>query len=175
MKTFKILSKICRATAAALFAGSVLICAIVNDEKELAFMAVVIGLLTSATVGVFMTACKNDAVKKIGHGFAIAAYTIGLAYALPNLEDSVGALFTLFAFVALVAYYLCLLVIVIMNRGIPDSIDPREDVRIIRVKEWKQILDEGIITEEEYEEKRSQILGIKSKEAKKDLSVQKKA
>ena len=124
---------------------------------------------------VFMTACKNDAVKKIGHGFAIASYTIGLAYALPNLEDSVGALFTLFAFVALVAYYLCLLVIVIMNRGIPDSIDPREDVRIIRVKEWKQILDEGIITEEEYEEKRSQILGIKSKEAKKELSVQKKA
>ena len=171
MKTFKILSKICRATAAALFAGSVLICAIVNNEKELAFMAVVIGLLMSATVGVFMTACKNDAVKKIGHGFAIASYTIGLAYALPNLEDSVGALFTLFAFVA----YLCLLVIVIMNRGIPDSIDPREDVRIIRVKEWKQILDEGIITEEEYEEKRSQILGIKSKEAKKDLSVQKKA
>ena len=49
-----------------------------------------------------------------------------------------------------------------MKKSGSDAESPNEDIRIIRIREWKQIMDEGIITKEEFESKRCQILGIKN-------------
>lgn len=63
----------------------------------------------------------------------------------------------------LVLHYAFLIANIILNRNCTVTENPNEDIRIIRVKEWKQLVDDGIISEAEYEEKRMQILGIKTK------------
>ncbi|MDE6676899.1 MAG: SHOCT domain-containing protein [Clostridia bacterium] len=181
MKALKVLSKVFQSLAAVLFVVSIVVgCALSEDNQTdqtyITLILTQIGLVACALVGILLTWAKGDTAKKVGHGLALAAYAMGLAFSVWMLtyeddDTSIGAVLMIVAVAMLAAYYLCKLIGVIMNKGLPYVEDPSQDSRIIRIKEWKHLMEEGIISEEEYEEKRVKILGIKSKPEKADSSA----
>jgi hypothetical protein len=52
-------------------------------------------------------------------------------------------------------------VLVLVLKSKDDKLDPKNDKRINLLKEWKDLLDKGFITAEEYEDKRAELLNIK--------------
>lgn len=171
MKATKVIGKVFQILAAVLYAASfVIACVLSNDNQNDAAYVVLITacawIVAAATVGIFLISAKNDTAKKIGHGLTLSAYAVGLAYALLTLtaqgDASLGALLMIAAAALLAAFYICKLLGVIMNKGLSSELNPNDDIRIIRIKEWKHIMEEGIISEEEFEEKRIAILGIKA-------------
>ncbi len=168
MKVFKILKQIFQICATALFLASIVICAIdmesAGNAVYLTAMLAAVGCVVVGTVGMFLLSSPHDTVNRIGHAFALSAFTIGLTYALVNIEASTAAILMLVAAVMLALYYLCILILKIMRKSSPDAESPNDDIRIVHVKEWKKIMEEGIISPEEYEAKRCQILGIEKKD-----------
>lgn len=177
MNIFKILKKVFQSLAAVLFLLSIVICGIVKDDKtgalaETAFLTMItayVGIYVLALVGIFLISATSDTAQKVGHGMTISTFAIGLLIALMNIEDSMAAIIMIIAVIMLALYYLCALVIFIMRKSAGETDDPNEDARIIHIREWKKIMDEGIITQEEFEEKRCHILGIKTSD-KKDIT-----
>lgn len=187
-KPLQIASKVLLALAIVMFGVSVLLPAILQEESELAFSALL--LLNGTTIicaitGSILIYANGDTAKKAGHGLTIGGFVIMLFNALSCLIDkqeitraaapettvvtstiSIASVFMLVAAVLLTAYYVLLFVQTLLNKGAAENMSPADDTRIVRVKEWKQLLDEGIITSEEFEEKRVQILGLKSKQTK---------
>ncbi len=168
MKVFKILKTVFQSAAAGLFLLSVVLCGVMAEEPaEAAYftmISAIIGVCAWALVGIFLISAANGTAQKIGHGLTVSAYAVGLTVALLNIEFSTCAVIMLIAVIMLALYYLCTLVMEIMKRSFPCEEDPNEDVRIVRIREWKKIMEEGIISAEEYEKKRCEILGIKPEE-----------
>ncbi len=173
MKIFKILKKVFQAAAAILFMLSIVLCGVIREEvkggatelAETAFLSTVMtfgAIYLFAMVGIFLVSAANETAQKVGHGMTISSFAIGLLIALLNIEESTAAIVMLLAVIMLALYYLCVFIIYIMKKSGSDAESPNEDIRIIRIREWKQIMDEGIITKEEFESKRCQILGIKN-------------
>lgn len=180
MKKFKVVSNIMLFVASAMFALGVILSAVFPvAAEEVLFLPYVQAnaiILACSGVGVFLIFSKVDTAKKVGNGLTIAAFVTGAVCALSTVAAtsgrlsggetsasmSIGAICMIVAAVLLFLHYAFLLVNYIINKN-SDKNDPNEDIRIIRVKEWKQLKEEGIITEEEFEEKRVQILGIKTK------------
>lgn len=167
--------------SAVLLGVAVIVPALSEEAIDAAFSLVVLAsylVVICGAVGVLLIFSKNDTAKKIGHGLYIATLIISLASALNfiNVEptavtaatttaevetvSAIGAILILIGAILGAVHYLLQLVILILNNGAKDS-GPYSDSRIVRIKEWKQLLDEGIITKEEYEEKRVTILGLK--------------
>lgn len=190
MKVFKILKVVFLVLALTLFLASFVLCGIragttIDEDAEAStnesiaadtsFMAALttyVGLFAMAAVGVLLMSANGDTAKRVGHGLTISSFAVGLAVALTFINaHSVAAVFMLIAAVLLVLQYICMFVIYVIKKNSPDAAeDPNEDVRVVRIREWKHIMEEGIISPEEYEEKRVQILGIKKpKEAHKSL------
>ncbi len=165
MKTFKITRFILQIVAIGLFLGSLVICGIDNSSAgNVVYMAAVtayVGIFALATVGTFLLSSSADTPRRVGHGFVISSFSIGLTVAISAIENSSAAILMLVAVIALAFYYFCCLIIMIMQKSFPHAESPNDDIRIVHVKEWKKIMEEGIISEEEYEAKRCQILGIK--------------
>ena len=171
MKATKILGKVFQIIAAVLFVASFVIACVLSRDSttDAAYVVLVTAsawIVAGATAGVFLILAQNDTAKKIGHGLTLSAYAVGLAYALLTVtaegDTSIGAVLMIAAAAMLVAFYICKLIGVIMNKGLSGELNPNDDIRIIRIKEWKRIMEEGIISEEEFEEKRLAILGIKT-------------
>ncbi len=164
MKLFKILRSTFLVLAMILFLASLVVCG-VNVEGDALFFATIsayVGLYALATVGVFLMTSANDTAKRVGHALAISSFTIGLAISLMFVTSySVAAVIMLISVVLMALQYLCMFVLAVMKKHSPDATEnPNEDIRVIRVREWKHIMEEGIISAEEYEQKRTQILGI---------------
>ncbi len=170
MKPFKILRLIFQALCISLFLASFVICGIDIEYNALFLASLIanIGIGTIATVGVFLLSATSDTAKRIGHGFTLSSFALGLTFALQTLAaGSSAAILMLVAVIMLALYYTCVLVIHIMQRNTGTIENPDDDIRIVRVREWKKLMEEGIISEEEYEVKRCQILGFKSDDKKK--------
>ena len=164
MKTFKILRQIFQILAVAMFVLSVVICGIDNTTENAAFLTTLTlygSVVIFAVVGAFLTSASSDVARRIGHGLVLPSFAVGLTVALLYMEDSSAAIIMLVAAILLALYYLWALVLKITQKNGLQIDSPNEDTRIVRVKEWKQIMDEGIISPEEFEEKRCQILGLK--------------
>lgn len=165
MKTFKILRQIFQILAVAMFVLSIVMCGIDNTTENTAFLTTLTlygSVVIFAVVGAFLTSAPSDIARRIGHGLLIPSFAVGLTVALLYL-DGTAAIVMLVAAILLALYYLWALVIRILQKNGSQVDSPYEDIRIVRVKEWKQIMEEGIISPEEYEEKRCQLLGLKSK------------
>ena len=179
MKAFKITSKILLIVAAVLFVASLILPATsTENELDSAYMVLVqlnSIIIASAGVGIFLMFAKNDTAKKIGNGLTVAAFVAGMFCAVSimtamgemakeELADPVkvpvGAVLMIVAAVLLVAHYAFAIASYIVSKN-GANVNPAEDARIKCVKEWKQLETEGIITKEEFEEKRVQILGLK--------------
>ena len=176
MKKFKTVSNIMLIIAISLFLLSFVISVITELAGDLAFITLVevnIIVIACAGVGAFLIFTKNDIAKKLGNGMIVVGFVAGLICALSVLiamdegdDLPIGALIMIISVVLLLLHYAFLLVAHLLNKGSANVLNPNEDARIMRVKEWKALLDEGIINEEEYEEKRVQILGLKPKDTK---------
>lgn len=190
-KILTIIGKVVLALAVVAFAVSMIIPGITEDELDLAYLVMLfanISIIICAIVGSVLIYANNDTARRIGHGLTVAAFVAGFSVALmfvgkeegaaafsPFADAVVGeketvsstsAILMIVAAALLAVFYIIQFVIFILNKGTKESGSPYEDTKIIRVKEWKQLLDEGIINQEEYEEKRLAILGIKPKQDK---------
>lgn len=187
MKKFKIVSNVMVILAATLFGLGVVVSVLAASPEEAIFLALVqlnATIFACAGIGVFLMFAKNDAARKTGNGLTVVAFLTGLVCALITLltvaeanDDvsadavatpyetgvSIGAIFVIVAVVFLLLRYAFLLVDYLVNRNSAETGSPNDDVRIVRVREWKQLMEEGIITEEEFEEKRVELLGLKPK------------
>ena len=176
MKKFRLVSNIMTIVAISLFMLSIVLSAISTSLMDAALLALIevnLILIACAGIGVFLMFAKNETARKLGNGMTVVGFLTGLVCALGIVaaigeEDdiSIGAIVLIVSFVVFVLHYAFLLVDYLLNRN-SANLDPNDDIRIVRVREWKALLEEGIISEEEYEEKRIQLLGIKSKDNKK--------
>ena len=183
MKKFKIVSIVMLVVAVALLALGIIISTVSSKPQEEIYIALVqlnSVLIACAGIGVLMMTAKSDTAKKVGNGLTIVGFVTALVCALATMHaisktnnalgenseellgTSIGAVITIVAAALLLLHYAFLLVAYILNKS-NASDNPNDDVRIVRIKEWKQLKEEGIITEAEYEEKRVQILGLKKK------------
>lgn len=175
-KVFKILSKTLLVIAVALFAASFIIPGLSDNQSDQTYLLLIVAnacILVFAVTGAILIESGNDTVRRIGHGLTVSSFLLGLTFAIPNLSSQVtidstiynvkstAAIIMIVANAILVLSYLFRLIILILNKnGVAEADSPSEDSRVLRIREWKQILDEGIITEEEFEEKRCKILGL---------------
>lgn len=166
MKPIKIAKLVAQIASAALFLTSILLCAIDVTSANTAFLALITAygsIVVFAVVGAFLITSASDISRRIGHGLVISSYAVGLTAAISLIEDSSAAIVMLIAAIMLALYYLCVLLMVIMQKDYPLSDDPAADPRIVHLKEWKKLMEDGIISAEEYEGKRCKILGIEPK------------
>lgn len=169
MRKFKITSNIMLIVAISLFMLSVIIPSLSESSLDSQYLVLVqlnSLLFAGAGIGVFLKFTRNDVARKIGDGLTVVGFVVGASCALPMLlvdtdDPSIGAIIMLVSVVLLLLHYAFLLVNYLLNKGNAGIANPNEDVRVIRIREWKQLKEEGIITEEEFEEKRLAILGIK--------------
>lgn len=175
MKRMNIFSTTILIVAMAIYALGILLTGLGSSMENAAFLALVEAnslLFAFAIVGVFLMFAKNDSVRKLGNGltvvgvFCAAVCAMGLISSLTSVDSDeiripIGAIFVIVAAVLLLVYYALLFIDYLMNKA--NGIDPNEDKRIALLKEWKQLKEDGFITEEQFEEKKLQILGLKNK------------
>lgn len=181
MKKFKFVSDVMLVVAAVALGLSLLIAGVSEEKGDAAFLTLMqlnAGLIGVCFVGVFLAFAKNSNVRILGNGMGVVSFGVSLNCAITTMaalsssnatvtdpalqETSIGAIIVIVAAAFLLARYAFLLVDYLVNKDSAEE-SPNENVKVKRVKEWKQLLDEGIITEAEFEEKRTQILGIKGK------------
>lgn len=166
MKGLKISSKVLLIVSVALVGLSLFIAAMTDndlDNQLYVLFQVYLTVLLGLGVGVFLMFTKNDVAKKIGAGFVAVAMLfsfINSALVLKLGSDfdgktAVSAIFIVIAVVLYIAHYVLVLITNLMNKANNSG----GDVRVKHIKEWKALMDDGIITSEEFEEKKKQILG----------------
>lgn len=120
--------------------------------------------VTSLLVGLTLVFTKNEISTKVGLGLLLAGF--GMAF-ITVLNSMTGTL-PYFAIMSLVAIILFGISFIFKAIAVADkrsnSDDPDEDPTIQKIIKWKKLLDEGILTEQEYQDKREAILGLNKKE-----------
>ena len=180
MKAFKLTSSIMLIIAGLMLVVGIIIPATATDNTvEAAFITLVqlnAIIIACAGAGIFLMFSKNEVAKKVGNGLTVASFVAALFCAVnamvlsgemadagvDDAEISIGAVIVIIAAVFLLLHYAFLIANAIVSKN-SANINPSDDIRIERIREWKKLLDEGIISQEEYEEKRSQILQLNAK------------
>lgn len=179
MNKFKFSSDVLAAIAIFVFILSIIIALLTDSASDKVFLGLIeanILVISFAGIGFSLKLSKNDTVKLLGNGMTVVGFATGFICALSILanldkqydDTPIGTIFMVVSLVVLIISYLCLLIDYLisnnslLNHNSNSTDNPNEDIRIIRIKEWKVLLDEGIISEEEFEEKRAQILDLKS-------------
>lgn len=120
-----------------------------------------VGLLV---VGLTLSFTKNDISKKIGLGFMLSGIGLNAVTAVNTLVVS-GENTPYFIYVSLVGIILFAASFVFLAFAYVDkkstSDDPDQDPAIQKLIKWKKLLEEGVITQDEFTEKRNLLLGIK--------------
>lgn len=139
-------------------------------ENTLAQTASTVGIaLATSTVGLLVVGLtlsftKNDISKKIGLGFMLSGIGLNAVTAVNTLVVS-GENTPYFIYVSLVGIILFAASFVFLAFAYVDknsaSDDPDQDPAIQKLIKWKKLLEEGVITQDEFTEKRNLLLGIK--------------
>lgn len=123
---------------------------------------------TVKTVGVGMLLAANVVVFAASSRFLIAEDMSGVGTA----EDSEAiSISMILGFIGAIVYFIALILwglrafAGVSTKG--ESHDPDNDEKIQSLIKWHGLLEDGIITEDEYQTKRAAILGIETKPAKK--------
>lgn len=123
---------------------------------------------TVKTVGVGMLLAANVVVFAASSRFLIAEDLSGVGAAADPDAISISMIL---GFIGAIVYFIALILwglrafAGVSTKG--DSHDPDNDEKIQSLIKWHGLLEDGIITEEEYQTKRATILGIETKPAKK--------
>lgn len=175
MKVLKIVERIVFLVAMVVAAAALTLSLLMDEQAEVPAIgiatatATLLGaglLLVFLLVGAFLRENKGPVASKIGEGFVLAAILIMFACATPVLffNDAPG-LTVVLAFVASIIYAvdgIVRFIIFIVKIVRPETAENNPDVdeRIQNVLKWKKLADDGIISKEEFEEKRVKILGL---------------
>ena len=167
MKGLKISSKVLLIVSVALVGLGLLIAAMTDNELDnqlyVLFQAYLIVLL-GLGIGAFLMFANNDVAKKIGSGFVAVAMLFSFINSVLILKagselvakTAVSAVFIVIAVLSYIAHYILVLIAMFVDKA--NNLGG--DVRVKQIKEWKALMDDGIITPEEFQEKRNQILGL---------------
>lgn len=123
---------------------------------------------TVKTVGVGMLLAANVVVFAASSRFLIAEDMSGVGTAEDPEAISISMIL---GFIGAIVYFIALILwglrafAGVSTKG--ESHDPDNDEKIQSLIKWHGLLEDGIITEEEYQTKRAAILGIETKPAKK--------
>ncbi|MGM9873374.1 MAG: SHOCT domain-containing protein [Bacilli bacterium] len=116
-------------------------------------------------VGVLLRDLKNEVASKVGQGLTVTTFACLLGGALSVMnQGSLSAMLALAAGILFFATYLLYGIIACVyfkKYKSSGSDDPDNDRDIQNILKWKKLVAEGIISEEEFEEKRRAILKIK--------------
>lgn len=127
-------------------------------------------VLVSLFVGLVLAFTKKKLIARIGYALLTAAVVLEFLPILNGLISQtlylyVGEMMVIVSIVFLVAVYICLLLLRISNTE--ETMDDLEK-RVAILKQYKDMLDEGLIAQEEYEAKRVGLLKIKKADVKKE-------
>ena len=124
---------------------------------------------TVKTVGVGMLLAANVVVFAASSRFLIAEDMSGLGSV--SADPEAISISMILGFIGAIVYFIALILwglrafAGVSTKG--DSHDPDNDEKIQSLIKWHGLLEDGIITEEEYQTKRAAILGIETKPVKK--------
>ena len=127
-------------------------------------------VLVSLFVGLVLAFTKKKLIARIGYALLTAAVVLEFLPILNGLYNQslylyVGEIMVIVSIVFLVAVYICLLLLRII-----DTEETMDDVekRVAILKQYKDMLDEGLIVQEEFEAKRVELLKLKKADTKKE-------
>lgn len=166
MKVFNVIKKIILILSFVLLGVCFVLAGITLNSTDAAISTGLLMFVVPAFVGFFLFGSENKIANKIGMGLTTAAMLIELFFALTSLGNSTAAIFGLFS-VVLYAIYFIVVFVGYLAMGDKADNDPEKDPRITKILGWKKLKEEGIISEEEFEEKRVAILGLKKKDGNK--------
>ena len=118
-------------------------------------------------LGAFLRYNKGPVASKLGDAFALASILLIFGSCFAYFAADAGGTTLLFGFVAGIVYAasaIVRLIIYVVKVAKPemasDSLDPDNDRKVQLIIKWKALLDKGVITQEEFDAKRLEILGI---------------
>lgn len=123
-------------------------------------------------VGGLLIFSKNYTVELAGYGLFLGPIVAMLSMAFQAVSKTpttynlgLGSIFEIIAAACILLSLICRLLVVLLLS--PTYANAKLESRIATLKEYKKLQEEGIITAEEYEEKRSATLGLEKTEATK--------
>ena len=124
-------------------------------------------------VGGLLIFPKNYTVELAGYGLFLGPIVAMLATAFQSTSGTptttyilgLGSIFEIIAAACVLLSLICRLLVVLLLS--PTYANAKLESRIATLKEYKKLQEEGIITAEEYEEKRSAVLGLEKTETTK--------
>ena len=163
MKVFNVIKKIILILSFVLLGVCFVLAGITLDSSDAAISNGLLMFVVPAFISFFLFGSENKIANKIGMGLTTAAMLIQLFFALTKLDNSTAAIIGLCS-VILYAIYFIVVFVGYLAMGDKADNDPSKDPRISKILGWKKLKEEGIISEEEFEEKRIAILGLKKKD-----------
>ena len=138
------------------------------------------GALVLLLVGGLLRFSDRDVARRCGEAFVIAIFAITLGIGLYGLSLEGVGLTALLALVASFVYVLDAIlrgIILIVKAVKPTAEEGKkadEEEQIRQVLRWKELQNKGIITAEEFEEKRQAIFGLKKEQEQEPIVLEKK-
>ncbi|GEM_PF-4834752 len=163
MKIFYIIKKVILVLAFVLASFAFILGGITLASSDTAFSVAMISFILFGFIGFMLFDSKNDIARRIGLGLTTAFMLIQLYLAIMSIGTSTSAIFALVS-VILYAVYFLIAFIGFIALGSQKTDDPETDPRVKKILGWKNLQKEGIISAEEFEAKRLEILGIKAKD-----------
>lgn len=162
MKVYRIIERVVLILSFVFFGLTCLLGAITLEMADVQISKEVLAIAMSgfAFVGFFLFNSKNEVAKKVGFGLTTGGM-IYLAYnSISLLSDSTASVIGLVGIILFVIYLMLKLIEKIISKDV-DVVYPEQDKKIQAVLAWKKLLEEGIISKEEFEKKRVEILKLK--------------
>lgn len=162
MKVYRIIEQVVLILSFVFFGLTCLLGAITLEMGDVYISKEVLTIAMSgfAFVGFFLFNNKNEVAKKVGFGLTTGGM-IYLAYiSISLLSDSTPSIIGLVGLILFVIYLMLKLIEKIISKDV-DVVYPEQDKKIQAVLAWKKLLEEGIISKEEFEKKRVEILKLK--------------
>lgn len=157
MKIFNIVKKIILILSFVFGIFSFIYSSFTLDGFDQNVSTLLITFVVLACVGFFLFFTENKIAKKIGQGMVTGYMAILLFCSIIYIDKSVAAIFGLTSVILYAIYFLVCLIGYLALGGDGDN-NPNNDIRIKKILGWKELQNQGIITAEEFEAKREEIL-----------------
>lgn len=174
MKILKTFEKVFFGVAIALIVLAMTLSGLIDESESIAgLLTVSIGLMPLSVVlflaiflvGAFLFYSNNKIARLIGGPTVGAYFVILFSVTLEAMETSISLLL---AFIATIVYAVamvlfavhCFIVYIRKDTKKLAKHDPDNDEKVQLIIKWKDLLERGVVTEEEYELKRKAILEL---------------
>lgn len=157
MKIFNIVKKIILILSFVFGIFSFIYSSFTLDSFDQNVSTLLVSFIVLACVGFFLFFTENKIAKKIGQGMVTGYMAILLFCSITYIDKSVATIFGLTSVILYAIYFLVCLIGYLALGGDGDN-NPNNDIRIKKILGWKELQNQGIITAEEFEAKREEIL-----------------